>query len=104
MLYCHLTPGSESTKRMSKSAPDSTNRTVKSGKDSTNRHSPQLFGRDSTTLTSISDNDVTTRTSKSAALSTIFTFPRNGIPLQVQVSRSIGSELELTKTLSGSAA
>ena len=100
--YC--TPGKEETNEMVKSGKLLTYTIVKSADPSTNSHSPQRKG-EVHLVTKRSAKELTTSTRKSADMDcTTFTLPYRGIPLQVQESRSMGLELELTKTLSGSAA
>ena len=98
--YC--TPGKEVTNEMVKSGKLLTYTMVKSADPSTNSHSPQRKG-EVHLVTKRSANELTTCTRKSACMDcTTFTLPYKGIPLQVQESLLMG--LELTKTLSGSAA
>ena len=103
MMRNYCTPGKDVTNEMVKSGKLFTYTMVKSAAPSTNCHSPQSKGEEEHFVTQRSANDLTTCTRKSACIDcTTLTLPYRGIPLQVQESLFMG--LELTKTLSGSAA
>lgn len=82
-----------------KSALDVTNSTVKSGEYSTNCHCPHSEGVYVRTSTNKSGFELTTSTLKSAWLLLTCTLPYRGIPLQVQLSLSIGSDCKAAESI-----